>query len=399
MAAAVEISRKAEPAVRASRRELLLLLTLVLSSVLLSGCKGRADTSDLSAQAFVKAMGIDYEKGQYVVTVQLMDFSAIAKTETPKSQKPSVWIGIGRGKSISEANKQIAVTTQSRLNFDQLSVVIVREPAMDKMAQILDAVNRVRVTRYTSWIYGTRDDLSDIFTASAFFELSQTYSYIYNPLTLEKQNSSVPPLTMQKFVTAFNEKAMTALLPSVSVSSKVWRENKRPIMVQELDGVFAFKLKRKPVYLPLKQVIGVRWSKNPLYHAQYTVQAEGHQDAASVWITYSKVKKKEVKTSKGGPKFVLHVKAYGDLIEIGGNLTVAEIESKVRKLIEDEIMLAYTSGIRKHIDLFNLEEIMYRYHLGEWKKTARNGDWHPGENDLKVELSFGIRRAGVFEMQ
>ncbi|SEM64762.1 germination protein, Ger(x)C family [Paenibacillus sp. OV219] len=377
---------------------LLLLLTLVLPSVLV-GCKGRMDTSDLSAQAFVKAMGIDYKKGQYVVTVQLMDFSAIAKTESPKSQKPSVWIGIGHGKSISEANKQIAVTTQSTLNFDQLNVVIVREPAMEKMAQILDAVNRVRVTRYTSWIYGTRSELSDIFTASAFFELSQIYSYIYNPLTLEQQSSSVPPMTMQKFVAAFNEKAVTALLPSVGVSSKVWHENKRPITVQELDGVFAFKLKRKPVYLPLKQVVGVRFAKNPLYRAQYTVQAGENKDVAVVGITYAKVKKKVLKQAKGGPKFVLHVKAYGDLTEISGSMMVGEIESKARQLIKDEIKLAYTSGIRKHADLFNLEEVMYRYHLGQWKKFARSGDWLPGEEDLQVEISFSIRRAGVFEMQ
>ncbi|WP_164545682.1 Ger(x)C family spore germination protein [Paenibacillus albus] len=384
---------------KACTRILFMLLLAFALPIVLSGCKERMDTSDLSAQAFVKAMGIDYQNGQYFVTVQLMDFSAIAKSESPKAQKPSVWIGAGHGKSISEANKQIAVATQSTLNFEQLSVVIVREPAMVKMAQILDAVNRVRVTRYTSWIYGTRSDLNDIFTASAFFELSQTYSYIYNPLALEKQNSTVPPVTMQKFVTAFNEKAMTALLPSVSVSSKIWRENKRPITVQELDGVFAFKMKHKPVYLPLKQVTGVRWSKNPLYRAQYTVQSEGQQDAAVVGIRYAKVKKKELKAGKSGPKFVLHVKAYGDLTEMGGSMTVGEIEGKVRKLIEEEIMLAYTSGIREHLDLFNLEEVMYRYHLGEWKKTARSGDWLPGEKDLQVKVSFGIRRAGVFEMQ
>lgn len=381
-------------------RSLLLLLLILVFPGVLSGCKGRLDTSDLAAQAFVKAMGIDYKDGEYVVTVQLMDFSAIAKSESPKAQKPSVWIGVGRGKSISEANKQISVTTQSALNFEQLSVVVVREPAMVKMAQILDAVNRVRVTRYTSWIYGTRSELSDIFTASAFFELSQVYSYIYNPLTTEKQNSTVPPVTMQKFVVAFNEKSMTALLPSVGVSSKVWHQNKKPITVQELNGVFAFKMKGKPVYLPLQEVTGIRWSKNPLYQAQYTVQSEGHQDAAVVRIRYAKVKKKEMESGDDDPKFVLHVKAYGDLTEIGGKtMTVGEIEGKVRKRIEDEIMLAYTSGVRQHMDLFNLEEVMYRHHLGQWKKTARSGDWVPGEEDLEVKVAFDIRRAGVFEMQ
>ncbi|MBP3961478.1 Ger(x)C family spore germination protein [Paenibacillus lignilyticus] len=375
-------------------KALLLLLPTLLLTCMLSGC---GDTTDLSAQAFVTAMGIDYQDGQFVVSVQTLDFSSIAKSESPKSTNPSVWVGIGRGKSVHTATNQIAIATQSTLNFEQVKVVIVREPAMAKMNEILDAVNRVRVTRYTSWIFGTRGEMMELLTSSAFFNLSQMYSLIYSPLTQAKQSSSVPPVTMQTFVADYNEKAVTALLPSVGVTKDTWHENTKPITVQELEGVFAFKGKRKPVYLPLKQSLGVRWASNRFKRAVYAVQNKG-DGTDVVTIKHMKVKKK-VRMNNGRPTFELQVKAKGELTEMGNSLTLSQLEVHIREMIRTEINQTYIAGVKQGADLFNLEETLYRYHLPQWKKTASAGGWHPHENDLKVSVSFKIVHAGVFEMK
>ncbi|SDX38838.1 Ger(x)C family spore germination protein [Paenibacillus sp. CF384] len=376
------------------RKALLLLLPTLLLTGMLSGC---GDTTDLSAQAFVTAMGIDYQDGQFVVNVQTLDFSSIAKSESPKMMKPSVWVGVGRGKSVHTATNQIAISTQSTLNFEQVKVVIVREPAMAKMDEILDAVNRIRVTRYTSWIFGTRDELINLLTSSAFFNLSQLYSLMYSPLTQAKQSSSVPPVTMQTFVANYNEKAVTALLPSIGITQDTWHENMKPITVQELDGVFAFKDKKKPLYLPLKQTLGVRWSNNSFKRAIYAVPNNG--DGTDV-VTIRKMKvKKKVKMKNGRPTFELQVKAKGELSEMGNSLSIPQLEGRIREIIQAEIKQTYTAGIKQGADLFNLEEVLYRYHLRQWKKTASAESWHPGEADLKVSVAFKIVHAGVFEMK
>ncbi|WP_308634835.1 Ger(x)C family spore germination protein [Paenibacillus silvisoli] len=372
-----------------------LLLTMLLASIL-GGC---GDTTDLSAQSFVTSMGIDFQEGKYVVSVQLMDFSSIAKSESPKSTKPSVWIGVGKGRSINAAVNQIAVTTQSTLNFDQLKVVIVREPAMDKMKEILDSVNRVRVTRFTIWMYGTRGSMIDIMTSSSFFKLSQMYSLIFDPIASAKQNSTIEPVKMQKFVQEYNEYAVTALLPSVSVTKAVWHENEAPITVQQFDGVFAFKLQRKPVFLSVDQALGTRWLSKRFYRANYTVQQEERQYTSAVAISDMKAKKR-IASSKNGFKFVIDLNARGLLTEQGGgNQTLTEIEAKVRKRIEDELKQTFVNGIRKKVDLFNFEETLYRFHNKEWKKLASDKNWLPDENDIQLNVSFSIKNSGVFEME
>ncbi|RAP77806.1 Ger(x)C family spore germination protein [Paenibacillus montanisoli] len=376
-------------------RSLKIGLTLLLAAavaVILGGC---GDTTDLSGQSFVTAMGIDYQEGKYVVNVQLMDFSSIAKTESPKTTKPSVWIGIGKGNSINAATNQIAVTTQSTLNFDQLKVVIIREPAMTKMNEILDAVNRVRVTRYTIWMYGTRGSIIDLMTSSSFFKLSQMYSLIFNPLAAVKHNSTMAPISMLKFVADYNENAVTALLPSVSVTKAVWHENAAQIPVQQFDGVFAFKMKKEMAYFTIKEALGTRWVSERFQKAHYTVQDEA-QNTSVVSILDLKAKKKVI-AAKKGMKYVLLIQAKGQLIEQGGNQTVSQIEGKVRKRIEDEIRQAYVAGIRKKVDLFNFEETLYRYHNNEWKKAASKGNFLPGENELEVNVSFRVKHAGVFD--
>ncbi|MBO7746086.1 hypothetical protein I8J29_17895 [Paenibacillus sp. MWE-103] len=217
-----------------------MLLAVLLSSVLLGGCW---DSKDLGDEAFVTGIGVDYEKGAFVVSLQLFDFGAIAKTESATPGPANVWIGKASGKSVTEAILNLSLSAQIELTLEQLKVVVIREPAMFKMDEILDALNRVRVSRYTAWIFGTRGQIEDVFASNTFFERSQLASMLYNPEVQYKQNSTFKPVTMQKFVSDYNERAETALLPSLTIDRKSWRQRKKLMEMEEVDGVFAFKYK------------------------------------------------------------------------------------------------------------------------------------------------------------
>ncbi|UVI28232.1 hypothetical protein [Paenibacillus spongiae] len=72
------------------------------------------------------------------------------------------------------------------------------------------------------------------------------------------------PLNMQRFVAHCNEQAKTVLLPSVRTTTRTWKQNGEPQLTEEIDGLFAFKLKEQSTFIPVDNVEGMRWL-NPVF--------------------------------------------------------------------------------------------------------------------------------------
>ena len=77
--------------------KILLTIPLIL---LLSGCWDEKTIQDFH---YITAIGIDFKDGEYIVYTQLVDFSAVAKTEAKPTQAPPVYVGKQKGSSISIA--------------------------------------------------------------------------------------------------------------------------------------------------------------------------------------------------------------------------------------------------------------------------------------------------------
>ncbi|WJH36570.1 hypothetical protein N6H14_12925 [Paenibacillus sp. CC-CFT747] len=58
---------------------------------------------------------------------------------------------------------------------------------------ILDAVNRLRAVRYTTWVYATRIPVEKLLTVKGFFNLSPLSTLLYQPEESYRQNSFIPP--------------------------------------------------------------------------------------------------------------------------------------------------------------------------------------------------------------
>ncbi len=72
---------------------------VLLLPFFLTGCWSKYEVQNMN---YVTAVGIDYADGQYIIYAQLLDFSTVAKLEgQQKSEQPPIWIGIGKGISVS----------------------------------------------------------------------------------------------------------------------------------------------------------------------------------------------------------------------------------------------------------------------------------------------------------
>ncbi|BBH19090.1 spore germination protein A3 [Paenibacillus baekrokdamisoli] len=369
------------------------LLLLIGLTLMINGCW---DSSDLGSGAYVTGIGVDYINGQYVVYTQMIDFGAVAKSEEQKTTRPSVWVGRGKGKSINSAIEDIASTAQTSMNLEQIKVVLIRQPAMIHLDAILDALNRVRVARYTAWIFGTKDSILELFNGGSFFGKSELASLLYNPKDQGMKSSFIKSLSMQNFVSAFNEEAMTALLPSVKINNKIWKKNKEKMPIEIIDGIFTFKGKEDIHHFPLAHLIGIRWMNSNFQRHVIVISAGGNLASLAVRnVKYS------IKTTikDGQPSFLLKLSLTGELNEMDGELGIAAINKEVQQVIKEEILQTYNYGVKKKVDLFNLNESFFRYHAKEWKKLQAAGGWQPSNNDLKVQVKFTLKNSGGFQLK
>ncbi|MBB3109826.1 Ger(x)C family germination protein [Paenibacillus phyllosphaerae] len=371
-----------------------LFLKPLIAALLLAALCGCWDSTNLESVEYATALGIDYKDGKFIVIAQMIDFASVAKTEGKMGQPSNVWIGKGDGETFYSAYNELLKTSQTEMNIEQLKTVIVRQPAMLKMDEILDALNRVRVARYTSWVFGTRGDIVDIFTTDNFFGMPQTTSLIYSPTEQMRRSNVIMPLNMQRFVAMYNEEASTVILPAVGVQDNTWRMDKKTQNMQVIEGVFAIKDKGTSGYYKLEQISGVKWM-NP-HFTRYLIPINDREEGKATVALQDVRNKIKVKIEGGKPVFTIRLRMTGEVAELSGNLNKQKIIDIVSAKIEDEVRATYLAGLERGDDLLNLETALYRKQNKVWKQQAKKKEWLPGKDDLKIEVQFKLRSSGGF---
>ncbi|TYP73925.1 Ger(x)C family germination protein [Paenibacillus methanolicus] len=364
----------------------------LLACSLMTGCW---DSTNLETIDYATAIGVEYKEDKFVVYTQLVDFSSIAKNEGGEHKGAKVWVGRGVGDTFYGAYSELLRTAQTEMNTEQLKTVIIRDSAIVKLDEILDALNRVRVSRYTSWVFGTNTPVDEILTTSTFFGMPQTTSLIYSPRDQMRRANLIDPLSMQHFVARYNEGPATVLLPVVGVSTRMWKEEEQSVKMQVVQGMFAIKRKGKATYFPIGEMGGVKWVNPNFTRYLMPIAGEGGNKAT---IAVNDVKAKvRIDVSKKAPLFTIKLSVVGEVAEIGGHMSKEQIVARMKQVIKEEMVDTYRKGLAKGEDLYNLEEELYRHHLRVWRKETKGREvWLPGKDDLNVDVSFRLRGSGVF---
>lgn len=76
------------------------LLSLVVAVGVCMTITGCWSATEVQNASYAKAIGIDYKDNKFIIYVQLLDFSNIAKSEAggKANEKAIVWVGKGKGK-------------------------------------------------------------------------------------------------------------------------------------------------------------------------------------------------------------------------------------------------------------------------------------------------------------
>ncbi|MBO9598902.1 MAG: Ger(x)C family spore germination protein, partial [Cohnella sp.] len=198
------------------------LVSIGLMSFLLTGCW---DLKDLQEINYLTAIGFDQKGEDFVVYGQLLDFSTVAKSETGRSASTSVWVGIGRGKTLLHAIDNLYRTSQLRIFYGHVNAIVIGEKLLKdklKMDQIEQFFSRFYELRFTPWIYGTSEDIEEVLSATSVFDLSPEVSVLHQPMETYRQRSVINPTSVREYALQTNEPSGTALLPTLAFTKGSW---------------------------------------------------------------------------------------------------------------------------------------------------------------------------------
>ncbi|WP_168122725.1 Ger(x)C family spore germination protein [Paenibacillus sp. HB172176] len=367
----------------------------ILSVALCAALSACWDEVILQDVGYISALGIDFKDDKYVLYAQMINFTEIAKTDSP-SKPQELWIGKGEGNSVLLAYSDLGRASYSTLNLEHLKTIVIHKRALSKIGDVLDGLNRHRASRYTAMFFGTTVPIEELFTTDNFFDQSPLNSVLYLPSSQERHNSFVKSLKMQSAVQLLKEPAMTTLLPVIGITSSYWKKVKKTMNTEIVKGSFVFKDFRFLGQLQYDEIIGLRWLNRDFKAAMIEASEEGN--SATVSITNADYKLHALLEGEEC-RFRLKVKVTGHIIEMGSAMGKDRIVAIVERKIAEEIMSAYGLGVEKGLDLLNLEHHIYRYHNGYWGSNMLDRNWKPEEGMLKVETKLDLTNSGKLELK
>ncbi len=371
---------------------------LWIGFMLLTVLTGCWDEKEIGIYGYATALGIDYEDEKYILYVQMLDFSNVAKQEENKvSEDPSLYIGKSSGETIYEAITNLYRTSQEPLHWGQLGAVIYSETVLEKdIEDFQQAITRSGEFRYTPWIFGTKDSLEELFAVSGFFHLPPVYTILYQPEKTYEVYSYIEPLRMYDFISLFNEPGSTVALPSITVDTNAWRESGTEDTSKNtlrINGGYQISEKKYKNWMSYKDLTGIRWVQAKTNNTSVKIMDDNDKELGTVEITGPSTNTRQTGTEEE-IKFEIKIKAKGHVTDLQEELSQDQIEKLVEKQMRKEIIATYQKGLEKNIDVYNFKNILFRNGMNPEKVKAVK----LSEDSLsKITIDFHLESKGIFD--
>ena len=365
-------------------------LTITTFAILIfsSGCAS-TDIYDIEKLNYASAIGVDFRDGKYHGYIQFLDFQSVAKTSSGQRKSVNIWVGEGEGNSFEEAFFNLYKTSQERVFWGHVTAVLITEAAFNKSFEsISDSISRYYEFRLTPWVFGTRDSIKEIFSASGFYGQSPLSTILHEPEGTYSQASIVKSIKLHRLIAQVYEPGFTTCIPVLSLNKKDWTNTGKKEPKLTLDGAFFLKKSTFQSYMSLKELEGLRWMQKGSVRVGVPVPKKD----PSLQIVFDKPKTKlNYVPAEKKPGYTVNIKAKGYIVNRSKNdlQELPQLTEKTKEVIKQEIEKTFQAGKTKHIDVYNLEHTLYQKHYREWKSLSSSDS--PLIDDTEIrEININI---------
>ncbi len=369
------------------KRKWIKLFLLISILPLLTSCW---DQDEPNRMRYVYGIGIDYKEGKYEVYTQIIDFTNIAKSESPTQDAIQVEVGKGTGHNVEEALYNLYHSLDLKLYWGHLTFVVFSEEALKdgRANTIINSFIRYRETRYQTWVYATTEPVEEILLLNPLFNNTMTRLRLADPMSSYEQESYIEPINFRKLIIRLNEPPHEVNLPYVTM--KEWKTEKEEDKLPDFDGVAIFTPDDFKGFIKKEKAGGLQWMTNETKAGEITQKRDKEGDYITAVIDNLKVK---VKPSLEGNQVYFDIKLNLNVLlgSFEGNISEDEVKKYVKERMKKEIEETYLEGLKHEVDIYRLSEYVYRQKLSIWKKYQKDGKVELKEDSIR-SISIDINK-------
>ncbi|MGE8203325.1 Ger(x)C family spore germination protein [Heyndrickxia sp. NPDC080065] len=378
---------------RFKRKNVILLLIFLVTIQLLHGCSDAIDPERLS---YAYGIGVDYQDNEYIIYVQLINLSLLAKTNGPTSNENQLIIGQAKGKNVEAAFFNLYHSSQRHIYWGKLSFFIVTENLLktEGIRSVVDIFNRFPDIRYQTNIFSTTDSLSEILSATPTVYMSAALSKLGDPENTFKQSSHIQPLDLRKLILSMDEPNYQAFIPHINLNKSAWKSDQKEQPTFDLSGVSIYDKNKKFLgIISGKDIDGYRWLSKKFERSPLFIHEKG-RPIASIVINKAIFKIKPIK-KKTKYIYQISVKASATLSEIDKIMDISKLKNLAEKNMKQEIVRTYKKSLEQGSDIFQLSHHLYRKDVKAWKKISTNGTVPLNEDSIQLNIKIKIKNTGT----
>jgi Ger(x)C family germination protein len=371
------------------------LILLIVPILLLTGCW---DQKPLSQITYVSALGVDYVNNEFVLYVQVLDFTTIGKSEQGSSgaEGPNIWIGKGKGTTFSMAINDLYNSTQQKTLLGQISSIVFKESALGKIQveESLDTFERFVDARLTPWIYTTKEPIDKIFAVEPMLPNSPIMTLLHSPNGNYEQHSLISPMKLVEFAALINEPSMSIIVPTLGLNDELWKKDDEFMPMMNVNGAFLFYKAKKPQWLSKDDLKGLRWVDRNTEHTPLSLNEKNGKIKALLQIEDPNIKIHSKASKSGIPKFNMNIKLHATVTQLNSQVSNKILQNEAEKEIKKEIRTTFLKGISKKLDVFHLEEELFRNNYKSWKTITKKNKFQLTSKSLgtiKVKVTVADR--------
>lgn len=360
-------------------RKLMIFMILITLSLLVTGCFG---AKRLEGEVYITALGFDYKNGKFEMFSQGLNFGNIAKQEGGGIEDLPILVGEAKDESLLSAYGELEKTTAMPLSLGHVQAIILSERIIkEKMEDVINILGESSNIRYNLFVFGTKENIKDLFQTHSFFNYSQLYSIIHGPEPLIQQNYSLPILRYHEFTSRYYRPIGTIMIPTLSINKSHFSERKQK-QIAMINGEFIMSQQQYKGWLNKDDLSGIRWFSKGIQGFSVRVGTK----KVSVKIQNPKTKITVLKGNQ--PSYKISIKGHAALFQNSDHQTNRELQTVLRKKIKKDILTTLEKASKLHTDVLNISEKSYKYHLDDWNIGAIRSFNQDAVKDIKVDIKI-----------
>lgn len=318
-------------------------LTILIVLIMLMTLHKKNDYTEISHNAYVSSIGLDYDLStkKYTVYLYILNNFNIGQSEFALGEQDNLgYIAKGTSHSIPTAISNIKQQSNIKLQLSHIRSMILTDSFFnDRNATMLYSYIKYSPDFYPTFnIYTTSDDLMEIYNVQNFSETSAYYTILIN-------NDGVNDPANITFITFINDilvEEYTGLYPIIKVNKETFYNGDKPYVSLGVDGYSFINSEGRLSSFNFTNFKGLVY----LNELKRNTLSFKHYD---FFVNEYYYKKKY----KNG---ILHIsiKLHGSIIHSTVELTYDEILHNIKIEIIEEIKYLKETMDKYNIDIFNI---------------------------------------------